>query len=51
LFDHKVSIGPNSNKFAKVVHNVVYGFPLHSKGIGLEDDTCSVFMKRKLDGN
>jgi hypothetical protein len=51
LFDHKISIGPNPNKFAKVVHNVVCGSPLHSKGIGLEDDTCLMFMKRKMDGN
>jgi hypothetical protein len=51
LFDHKVCIRPNPDKFAKVVHNVMYGSPLHSKGIGLEDDTCSMFMKRKLDGN
>lgn len=51
LFDHKLSIQPNLDKFAKVVHNVMYGSPLHSKGIGLEDDKCLVFMKRKLDGN
>ncbi len=51
MFDHKVSIRPNLDKFAKVVHNVVYGSPLHSKGIGLEDHTSLVFMKRKSDGN
>jgi len=34
-----------------VVCNVVFGSPLHSRGIGLEGETRSMFVKRKLDGN
>jgi hypothetical protein len=34
-----------------VVRNVVLGSPLHSRGIGLEGDTHSMFVKRKLDAN
>jgi hypothetical protein len=42
---------PNLDKFVKAIYNVVFGSPLHSKGIILEAKTCSTFVKRKLDGN
>jgi hypothetical protein len=42
---------PNLNNFAKAIHNVVFGSPLHSRGIGWEGDTHLVFVKAKLHGN
>ncbi len=42
---------PNLNNFAKAIHNVIFGSPLYSRGIGLEGDTHLVFVKVKLDGN
>ncbi len=51
LLFQEASHSLNLYKFAKVVSNVVFGFPLHSKGISLEGDTCLMSMKRKLDEN
>jgi hypothetical protein len=45
------SYSPNLNKFAKIICNVVFSSLLHSRGIGLEGKTRSMFVKRKLDGN
>jgi len=45
------SYSPNLDKFVKVVYNVVFGSPLHLRGIGLERETHSMFVKRKLNGN
>jgi hypothetical protein len=45
------SCSPNLDKFVKSIYNVVFASPLHSKGIILEAKTCSMFVKRKLDGN
>jgi hypothetical protein len=45
------SCSPNLDKFVKAIYNIVFGSPLHSKGIILEAKTRSVFVKRKLDGN
>jgi hypothetical protein len=42
---------PNLNNFAKAIHNVVFGSPFHSRGIGLEGETHLVFVKVKLHGN
>jgi hypothetical protein len=42
---------PNLNNFAKAIHNVVFRSPLHSRGIGLEEETHLVFVKVKLHGN
>jgi hypothetical protein len=42
---------PNLNNFAKAIHNVFFGSPLYSRGIGLEWKTHLMFMKVKLDGN
>lgn len=47
LFLRVASCSLNLDKFVKVVCNVVLGSPLHSKGIGLEVDTHSMFMKKK----
>jgi hypothetical protein len=38
------------NKFAKTICNVVSSSPLHSRGISLEGERRSMFVKRKLDG-
>jgi hypothetical protein len=51
LFLHVASYSPNSYKFAKTIHNVVFSSPLHSGGISLEGETHSMFVKKKLDGN
>ncbi len=45
------SHSPNPNKFVKIMCNVVFGYPLHLRIIGLEGDTSLVFVKKKLDGN
>jgi hypothetical protein len=41
----------NLNNFANAIHNVVFGSPLYSRGIGLEGKTHLIFVKVKLDGN
>jgi hypothetical protein len=46
-----ISYSPNLNKFVKVVCNVVFSSLWHSRGIGLEGETHSMFVKWKLDGN
>ncbi len=60
LFGNKISTWPtrmdllyppNLNNFAKAIHNVIFGSPLYSRGIGLEGETHLVFVKVKLDGN
>jgi len=65
LFNHKASIGPiktnlllqaafcspNLNKFAKLVHNVVSSFSLHSRWIGLEVTHIQCLWKKMLDVN
>ncbi len=48
---HVTFHSPSSNKFTKVVHDVVSNSPLHSRGIGLEGETCTMVLKIKLDGN
>jgi hypothetical protein len=42
---------PNLNNFAKAIHNVIFGSPLYSRGIGLEGEIQLMFVKVKLDGN
>jgi hypothetical protein len=42
---------PNLTNFAKAIHNVVFGSPFHSRGIGLEGETHLVFVKVNLHGN
>ncbi len=46
-----ISYSPNLNKFVKVVCNVVFSSLWHSRGISLEGETHSMFVKWKLDGN
>jgi len=51
LFSGATSCSPNLDKFVKAIYNVVFGSPLHSKGIILEGKASLMFVKRKLDGN
>lgn len=51
LFLGATSCSPNLDTFVKAIYNVVFGSPLHSKGIILEGKASLMFVERKLDGN